>query len=177
MDGWTDGWIGEEEEIVAGVGQLDASAASEKLLLRVGLPRAFPTVDTPRGIDSWVHLKNLKQGARYEARVCWAATAPSDFWLSVHSTSGRNEDGSSELYLKISAIAAYYTTNATLMKTPEPVLVDIILDEFLLGALPRSLLNVGFFIVLMASVAWYLGIQIVKWIDAIATKESKTKVT
>ncbi|KAF3921409.1 hypothetical protein ABW21_db0201550 [Orbilia brochopaga] len=159
------------------IGELSAAKELQRLRLRVELPRAFPTADAPRGVDSWVHLKDLKPGARYEARVCWAATAhaveqaPSDFWLSVHPI-GKQIPGS-HLYLKISAIASYYSTNATLMQHPEPVLVDIILDEFLLGVLPRSLLNVGLFIVLMAILSWYGGIWVVAWIDTIARRELK----
>ncbi|KAK6528751.1 hypothetical protein TWF694_003990 [Orbilia ellipsospora] len=159
------------------IGDLDASKLSERLLLRIELPRAFPTANAPRGIDSWVHLMNLNPGARYEARVCWAATAPSDFWLSVHSApvETRSNKNDVDLYLKISAIASYYTTNITLMEHPEPVLVDVILDEFLLGVLPRSLLSVGLFIVAVAVIAWFLGIYIVAWIDAIAKRELKMK--
>ncbi|KAK6521203.1 hypothetical protein TWF506_001428 [Arthrobotrys conoides] len=156
------------------IGQLSPAEAPEKLLLRVELPREFPTESAPRGVDSWVLLKGLKPGARYEARICWAATIPSDFWLSVHSP--LNHGPGSDIYLKISAIAAYYTTNTTLMNNPEPVLVDIILDEFLLGVLPRSLLNVGLFIVVMAGVAWYAGLYAIQWLDDIIRKYLKDKV-
>ena len=107
--------------------------------------------------------------------------------MSVHPTvdDKKSEDGASadvsglgsgsHLYLKISAIASYFTTNNTLMERPEPVLVDIILDEYLLGALPRSLLNVGLFIVLLVAVAWYLGIWVVRWINDITKKDLKGK--
>ncbi|KAF3280200.1 hypothetical protein TWF970_002952 [Orbilia oligospora] len=156
------------------IGLLSPAESPEKLLLRTELPREFPSESAPHGIDSWVHLKGLKPGARYEARICWAATTPSDFWLSVHSP--LDYQYNSDVYLKISAIAAYYTTNATLMDRPEPVLVDIILDEFLLGVLPRSLLNVGLFIVVVAGVAWYAGSKVVQWLDVITTKGLKDKV-
>ncbi|KAK6502976.1 hypothetical protein TWF481_008012 [Arthrobotrys musiformis] len=157
------------------IGQLSPAGSPEKLLLRIELPREFPTESAPRGVDSWVLLKDLKPGARYEARVCWAATTPSDFWLSVHSSLD-SSGPSSDLYLKISAIASYYTINATLMENPEPVLVDIILDEFLLGVLPRSLLNVGLFIVVVAGVAWYAGFHLIHWLDGITRTGLKDKV-
>ncbi|RVD88448.1 uncharacterized protein DFL_002633 [Arthrobotrys flagrans] len=157
------------------IGQLSPAESPEKLLLRIELPREFPTESAPHGVDSWVLLKGLKPGARYEARVCWAATTPSDFWLSVHSP--LDNGPGSDLYLKISAIASYYTTNTTLMNNPEPVLVDIILDEYLLGILPRSLLNVGLFVVVMAGVAWYAGFQVIRWLDGITRKGLKDKVT
>ncbi|KAK6361700.1 hypothetical protein TWF730_005414 [Orbilia blumenaviensis] len=160
------------------IGRLSAAAAladsPQNLLLRVELPRAFPTDSAPRGTDSWILLKDLKPGARYEARVCWAATTPSDFWLNVHSPL-HNGPGS-DLYLRISAIASYYTTNSTLMSTPEPVVVDIILDEFLLGVLPSSLFNVGLFIVIMTGLAWYVGLQVIRWLDRITQKGLKDKV-
>ncbi|KAF3931796.1 hypothetical protein ABW19_dt0208044 [Dactylella cylindrospora] len=162
------------------IGELSDKPESEKLLLRIKLPRAFPTANAPRGIDSWVFLGNLKPGARYEARICWAATTPSDFWLETHphlegpkfeSTSDSKSSDESllpaqpHLYLKISAIASYYTTNTTLMENPEPVLVDVILDEFLQGALPRSLVYVTVFIIVMINFSWHLGIFVVKWIE------------
>ncbi|KAK6534353.1 hypothetical protein TWF281_005676 [Arthrobotrys megalospora] len=156
------------------IGELAPAESPEKLLLRTRLPRAFSTESAPRGVDSWILLKGLKPGARYEARVCWAATTPSDFWLSVHSP--LNNGPNSDLYLKISAIASYYTTNVSLMNTPEPVLVDVILDEFLLGVLPRSLLNVGLFVVVMVGLAWYAGSLVVRWLDSITRKGLKDKV-
>lgn len=44
------------------------------LTLRTSLPVAFPTEREPRGLQSWYLLQTLKQGQRYEVRVCWPAT-------------------------------------------------------------------------------------------------------
>lgn len=42
--------------------------------LRASLPVSFPTIDRPKGLDSWYRLERLEEGRRYEVRVCWAAT-------------------------------------------------------------------------------------------------------
>jgi hypothetical protein len=41
--------------------------------VRLYLPVAFPTKDSPKGIDSWYILQDLVPRRRYEVRVCWAA--------------------------------------------------------------------------------------------------------
>ena len=46
-------------------------------VLRVSLPVAFPTIDRPKGLDSWYRLEGLEEDQRYEVRVCWAATVRS----------------------------------------------------------------------------------------------------
>lgn len=42
--------------------------------LRTHLDAAFPTEVAALGSSSWVLLNGLKEGQRYEVRVCWAAT-------------------------------------------------------------------------------------------------------
>ena len=75
---------------------------------------------------------------------------------------------SSLLFLQILAAADYYTTNTTLMSNVPPVYVDIILDPFYLNVLPRSLAPVGFFIVLVAVISYFIARQAVSWIQALA---------
>jgi len=153
----------------------------------------FPSEISPRGNDVWFLLDDLEPGARYEVRICWAATTPTDFWLSVHSqheqaillnSNGRNEsryskipiEDSSHLYLKISGAASFFTTDTKLMDDPPPVLVDIILDEYLFGVLPLSLRSVALFITVMAVASYYLGIWFIKFINGLtkpAVKEKK----
>lgn len=41
--------------------------------LSLPLSVAFPTEHQPRGLDSWYLLQRLKEGQRYELRICWAA--------------------------------------------------------------------------------------------------------
>lgn len=61
------------------------------------------------------------------------------------------------LFLQISAAADYFTMNETLMKTPEAVHVDVILDPFLGNVFPRSLVPTAGYLVLVACVAWYVA--------------------
>jgi hypothetical protein len=42
--------------------------------LRTHLEAAFPTDSSKYGTSSWVLLRGLQDGQRYEVRVCWAAT-------------------------------------------------------------------------------------------------------
>lgn len=71
------------------------------------------------------------------------------------------EHQSSILFLRISAAAEYFTTNATLMAHPEPVLVDIILDPFLGNVLPRTLVPTVVYIVAVAVASWVLASRLV----------------
>lgn len=71
------------------------------------------------------------------------------------------EHQASILFLRISAAAEYFTTNATLMAHPEPVLVDIILDPFLGNVLPRTLVPTVVYIVAVAVMSWVLAWKVV----------------
>ncbi|KAI4718866.1 hypothetical protein E4T48_04961 [Aureobasidium sp. EXF-10727] len=62
--------------------QLDV-LSSKKLSVRTALPVIFPTEEHPRGLSSWYTLENLRPGQRYEVRICWAATQPTDFFLET----------------------------------------------------------------------------------------------
>ncbi|PYH99969.1 hypothetical protein BO71DRAFT_424757 [Aspergillus ellipticus CBS 707.79] len=55
-------------------------------ILRTFLNASFPTPDN-RGTDSWYFLENLTPGRRYEVRICWLATQPTDFTLTTHTLS------------------------------------------------------------------------------------------
>lgn len=71
------------------------------------------------------------------------------------------EHEASILFLRIFAAAEYFTTNATLMAYPEPVLVDIILDPFLGNVLPRTLAPTVVYIVVIAVASWILAWKLV----------------
>lgn len=71
------------------------------------------------------------------------------------------EHEASILFLRIFAAAEYFTTNATLMAHPEPVLVDIILDPFLGNVLPRTLAPTVGYIVVVALASWILASKLV----------------
>jgi hypothetical protein len=61
------------------------------------------------------------------------------------------------LLLQMHAAADYFTTNRTLMDVVPPVLVDIILDPYLLNIFPRSLIPTACYITTIAIVAWFLS--------------------
>ncbi|KAK0704722.1 hypothetical protein B0H67DRAFT_649139 [Lasiosphaeris hirsuta] len=59
---------------------LSPTASSRK----VQLESQFPTDTHPLGISTWLLLKDLEEGRRYEVRICWAATQPTSFTLRTH---------------------------------------------------------------------------------------------
>lgn len=68
------------------------------------------------------------------------------------------------------------------MSHPEPVLVDLILDPFLLGVLPRTLLPTVGYVVLVAAASWVVAARLVMpWLRgmmvASAGGEKKDKKT
>jgi hypothetical protein len=78
------------------------------------------------------------------------------------------------LFLAIDAAADYHSSNKTLMKFPPDVKVDIILDPFVLGLLPRSLLPTAGYIVCVAIVAYYASGYIYAYIRG-PTKDKKNE--
>ncbi|KAI4958574.1 hypothetical protein J4E86_004178 [Alternaria arbusti] len=54
-------------------------------ILPIRVPVQFPTESLPRGLESWYLLRGLQDGRRYEVRICWPATQPTDFWLDTYS--------------------------------------------------------------------------------------------
>ncbi|OAL01724.1 hypothetical protein IQ06DRAFT_127512 [Phaeosphaeriaceae sp. SRC1lsM3a] len=52
-------------------------------ILPTQLPVRFPSKPAPHGLDSWYLLQHLEPGRRYEVRICWPATQPTDFWLDT----------------------------------------------------------------------------------------------
>ncbi|KAF2710930.1 hypothetical protein K504DRAFT_238935 [Pleomassaria siparia CBS 279.74] len=66
--------------------RLDSLSPSQSSsIVATQLPVLFPTTPVPRGEESWYLLKGLEQGRRYEVRICWPATQPTDFWLDTYS--------------------------------------------------------------------------------------------
>ena len=127
----------------------------DKTNLRIPLPRSFANQSLPKGLQSWYILDDLEPGRRYDVRVCWLATEPTEFWLEAYelqqvfnspdliaglagfadaeerpsplslSESRAFTGERSLLLLQIHAAADYFTTNKALMEAPPPVLVDI----------------------------------------------------
>lgn len=83
------------------------------------------------------------------------------------------EQETSLFFLRILAAADYYTDNATLMAKVEHVRADLILDPFLLNALPRSLLPTVFYIKGVSIMAWLLSRVILIWIQPVLAAEGK----
>ncbi|KAL1634033.1 hypothetical protein SLS56_002625 [Neofusicoccum ribis] len=176
-------------------------------IFRTHIPVVFPSGDAPRGLESWFLLSGLKEGQRYEVRICWAATQPTTFWLDVHpivqvfetpelitalasysesipepqpivddeKAHGPGDTPASLLFLRIQAAADFYSTNKTLMSSPPDVKVDIILDPYVLNAIPRSLIPTGIYIIALAVGAWYLSSYIVGWASAIEPPKVHTE--
>lgn len=60
-------------------------------------------------------------------------------------------------FLQIFAGADYFTLNKTLMSDVPPVLVDIILDPYLLNVFPQSLVPTAGYLLVLAVGAWFLS--------------------
>ncbi|KAF2197935.1 hypothetical protein GQ43DRAFT_434723 [Delitschia confertaspora ATCC 74209] len=67
--------------------RLDILSPTQKPILSTELSVEFPTAPTPHGVESWYLLQSLKEGRRYEVRICWPATQPTDFWLDTYTIS------------------------------------------------------------------------------------------
>ncbi|KAH9882795.1 hypothetical protein J1614_000161 [Plenodomus biglobosus] len=166
-------------------------------ILPIQLPVQFPSDSLPRGLESWFLLHGLQGGRRYEVRVCWPATQPTDFWLDtftltqLHHTPARIDSltryseqvqdipntkadlsiaPQSILFLRIQAAASYYSTNRTLMDFPPPVHADLILDPFILNVFPQSLAPVAIYITAVAIGAWFLSAYIYRWLLSVASE-------
>lgn len=63
----------------------------------------------------------------------------------------------SVLFLRIHAAADYFTLNTSLMENVPPVLVDVILDPYLLNVFPRSLVPTAGWIAVVAGFAWVVA--------------------
>lgn len=61
------------------------------------------------------------------------------------------------LFLRIFAAADYYTLDKSLMENVPPVLVDIILDPYILNIFPKSLLPTAGYILVFAIVGWFVS--------------------
>ncbi|CUS09982.1 unnamed protein product [Tuber aestivum] len=170
------------EALYPGLLKLNPSPTCEGIChqLRVTLDTSF----IGSGERHWVALDHLEQGKRYEVRICWAATSPTDFTLNIYTASQLLDNPSlfanmtayafhrlslspiselyapsaaprSVLYLDIQAKAGYYTHEKPRMESPDPVEVEIILDPFILNVLPESLLPTVVMIVLITLFAFW----------------------
>ncbi|KAF3765455.1 hypothetical protein M406DRAFT_242463, partial [Cryphonectria parasitica EP155] len=112
------------------------------------LPHVF---DTPTLITS---LYNYSMSRQFPLN----AGNPQADTHSYHPST--SSSSSSVLFLRVSAAADYFTLNQTLMKTPEPVLADLILDPFVYNVLPRSLVPTVVYVVFVAAGSWVLATRV-----------------
>ncbi|CCX07103.1 hypothetical protein FPQ18DRAFT_353196 [Pyronema domesticum] len=149
------------------------------------------------GKQHWIRIDGLKEGQRYEVRVCWAATQPTDFkldlfepeevlhdedWLlaqvgkypSISQAEVVKREGST-LFLRVFAKTAYFSANKTRMENPEPVDVDIILDPYVFNVVPESLLAIIGLIVVVAVASWPLGGWIHKVLTGVGRLDTEKK--
>src|SRR6266516_4705638 len=63
----------------------------------------------------------------------------------------------SVLFLQIFAAANYFSLNETLMSDVPPVLVDVILDPYLLNVFPKSLVPTAGYLIILAFGSWFLS--------------------
>lgn len=86
----------------------------------------------------------------------------------------------SMLFLSIDAAADYHSSNKRLMTAPPDVKVDILLDPYMLGLFPRSLLPTAVYIVGVAVFAYYASGYIYAYIRGpvrAKNNEKKSKVS
>lgn len=83
------------------------------------------------------------------------------------------------LFLQIFAAADYFSLNQTLMDVVPPVVVDVILDPYVLNILPKSLLPTGLYLGLIGVIAWLASSWTLRYLpsnkngsDRIASKKS-----
>lgn len=76
------------------------------------------------------------------------------------------------LFLRVSAAADYFTTDASLMSNVPPVAVDVILDPYLLNLFPRSLISTAAYVVVVAVVASYVSAIAWRWLREVGDDEA-----
>ncbi|PSR79770.1 hypothetical protein BD289DRAFT_455699 [Coniella lustricola] len=120
------------------------------------LPTVFETPALITSLHNYSMTRQPSQDPPSPASSQPSTTRQKTAWSPASSTTG-DDDESSILFLRISAAADYFTLNSALMHSPEPVVVDLILDPFLANVLPRSLVPTVGFIVLVVAASWVLA--------------------
>ncbi len=86
-----------------------------------------------------------------------------------------SDDVRSMLLLRVDAAADYYTSNKKLMENVPTVLVDIILDPYVLNVFPRSLIPTATYIFAIAIGGYFLTIVISTWLQKVAEDDEDKK--
>lgn len=158
---------------------IDASLPSiaTKGLSGIGKLRYNLTLTRPadRDDDSWTEvwfkLDGLAPRTRYEARVCWPATNPTEFVLAIFNTeqyrmmfaplitSMKAKDGDkAQMLLRLCARPDIVSHIPRLMQSKPEVTFDIIIDPLVFDVLPRSLVGTVILILFTLLLAWKLVI-------------------
>ncbi|KAM3498632.1 hypothetical protein MY11210_009662 [Beauveria gryllotalpidicola] len=95
----------------------------------------------------------------------------------IHRRRGSSTDAkerkASLLLLQVHAAADYFSHHQELMRNPPPVLVDLILDPYLLNVVPESLILTAGYIVIVAVATFFLARWIANRMTAIAVTEDR----
>jgi hypothetical protein len=114
----------------------------------------------------------LKPNAHHDDDAAAAVAAR----RSSHSSIGKDGSNSdskrgSLLLLRVVAAADYHSHDPALMQNPQPVLVDLILDPYVLNVIPRSLLPTIGYLVCVGFVTWLVAGRITSMMRSIAGTE------
>ncbi len=110
------------------------------------LPETF---DTPELITSLSTYAHARQAELSDFEVQQLVSRRVDTQASIQSAA------SSILFVQIFAAADYFSLNKTLMADVPPVLVDVILDRYLLNIFPQSLVPTAGYIIVLAIIGWF----------------------
>jgi hypothetical protein len=81
----------------------------------------------------------------------------------------------SVLLVQINATADYYTTDQALMQNVPPVLVDMILDPYVLNIFPKSLIPTAYYLIAVAVIGWYVARYATRWLKLVARTDDAKK--
>lgn len=139
---------------------LDNLTPSQRYEVRVCWPATQPTsftLETYPLPTVWDAPELVTSLAEYAYSRQRETASDEDENTSSSSGAATEDREASVLFLRITAKADYFTTNATLMSDVPPVDVDIILDPFVQNLLPRSLVPTVGYIVVVAAVSFFVA--------------------
>ena len=105
----------------------------------------------------WNNPNLLRSFGEYAAAQQWSKAATRESSVEDQLSRDVEAQETSILLLRVEAAADYYSDIENLMLNPPPVLVDLILDPFILNVLPRSLLPTGLYIVAVSIITWFVA--------------------
>ncbi|KAH8907178.1 hypothetical protein BR93DRAFT_682445 [Coniochaeta sp. PMI_546] len=145
---------------------LDNLTPSQRYEVRVCWPATQPTsfaLETYPLPTVWETPELITSLAEY----AYSRQPAADDEVASPSRPATGHGEASVLFLRITAKADYFTTNATLMSDVPPVDVDIILDPFVQNVLPRSLVPTVGYIVVVAAVSFFVAKFVLRFLQSI----------